>query len=165
MTVRRQRLLLWSTAAIFAATGAVCLAVSVLLPLEAGWQRPQSGAAVGNAVAPARRIPSLEEFARVWDGPLGRSVEVPASQPAASGEAVPAAAAQSSSAAPPAFKLAGTVVERGHSYALLVTPEGRMEVRGVGEESGGARVMEIGKSNVTLRVEGQLVRLELPEVE
>ncbi len=152
-------------AAIFAATGAVCMAVSVLLPLEVAWQPPRSGAAAGNAVVVGQRIPSLEEFARVWDGPLGPSVTVPGSQPAGPGEAVRAAAAQSSSAAPPAFRLTGTVVERGHSYAFLVTPEGRMEVRGVGEESGGARVMEIGKSNVTLRVEGQLVKLELPEVE
>src|SRR5437763_1585420 len=148
MTVRRQRFVLWSMAAIFAATGAVCLAVSMLLPLDAGWRRPHPAAAVRNAAPAAQRIPSLEEFARVWDGPLGRSATPPAAQPAASAEAVPASA--QSSTPPPEFKLAGTVVERGHSYALLVTPDGRVEVRGVGEESGGAKVMEIGKANVTL---------------
>ena len=59
--------------------------------------------------------------------------------------------------------LAGTVVERGHSYALLVTPDGRINVRGVGEESGGAKVIQIGKTNVTLRVDGQFVKLDLPQ--
>ena len=56
-------------------------------------------------------------------------------------------------------------MERGHSYALLFTPDGRVEVRGVGEESGGAKVMEIGKANVTLRVDGELVKLKLPQNE
>jgi hypothetical protein len=164
MTVRRQRFILWSIAAIFAATGAVCLAVSMLLPLDAGSRRLHPAAAGGNAAPATQPVPSLEEFARVWDGPLGRSATASTAQPAASAEAVPASA-QSSTPPPPEFKLAGTVVERGHSYALLVTPDGRVEVRGVGEESNGGRVMEIGKTNVTLRVDGQLVKLELPQNE
>jgi hypothetical protein len=156
MTVRRQRFILWSIAAIFAATGAVCLAVSMLLPLDAGSRRLHPAAAGGNAAPATQPVPSLEEFARVWDGPLGRSATASTAQPAS---------AQSSTPPPPEFKLAGTVVERGHSYALLVTPDGRVEVRGVGEESNGGRVMEIGKTNVTLRVDGQLVKLELPQNE
>jgi hypothetical protein len=58
-------------------------------------------------------------------------------------------------------KLAGTVVEDGHSRAILVDGQGKMAFKRVGERSGEAEVVEIRDGQVTVRYRGEPVVLKL----
>lgn len=58
-------------------------------------------------------------------------------------------------------RLAGTVVEDGHSRAILLNAEGKMEFRRVGERSGDAEVVAIEQDRVTLRYHGEPVVLKI----
>jgi hypothetical protein len=158
MTIHRQRALLWVASAAVAAAGALALALAALMPLDVPGGRGRARSAPASTRPGIERGRTLEEFAAIWD----KSLRTPA-------DGVSPQARQASEKVvptpqiPPPFRLAGTVVERGHSYALLVTPDGRVEVKAAGEECSGATVEEVMERAVTLRIDGRLVTLELPQ--
>jgi hypothetical protein len=158
MTVYKSRKLLWASAAGLMACGVACVLAAVLLPYDA--RRARAGASASKhatASGATRGEPTLEAFEQVWDKPLRAPLvdAPPATQPSVA----PAVA----SAPPPLFRLAGTIVEHGHNYALLITPNGQVDLKAVGEKSGAADVDAVTDGSVTLRIDGQLVTLEMPK--
>src|SRR5882724_8861719 len=150
MNVHRSRKLLWAGAAVMAACGIACVIVGVLLPYEAQSAHPGVAQMKSSGVARAEKDhATLEAFAQVWDKPLRAPLVDPpsATQPAVAAVATTAPANVS------AFRLAGTIVERGHNYALLITPDGQVDLKGVGEKSSGADVDAVSERSVTLRIE------------
>jgi hypothetical protein len=160
MTPHRQRTILWIASAAFVALGVLALVAAALVPYDLRRQRDVRRSALAATSPAAYRPPTLDEFAAVWNKPLrGAPSELSPETP------TPASAqlAAASQSAPNAFRLAGTVVEPGHSFALLITPEGQLEVKAAGEECAGAKVEEITERTVKLRIDGKLITLELPQ--
>ena len=120
--------------------------------------------ASGNAVATgglALRQPSTSSAATAegFDDLLDLSLRRPLVDPPPTA-AVPPTFASTAPAAP-ALRLAGIVVEPGHSFALFVDAGGASLVRTVGQRAGGADVVAIAPAAVTVRSNGQLVTLRL----
>jgi hypothetical protein len=140
-----------TTIALWAAAAAT-VAAAVWLP----YRLPVPDARDGHAhAAPTTTgTGSAVSFDDLLDVNLRRPlVDAPATAPVAPATAV---------AMGPGLRLAGVMIEPGHSYAVLVTATGTTEVRSVGERAGGAEVLAIGPSTVTVRVGGQNVTLALP---
>jgi hypothetical protein len=53
------------------------------------------------------------------------------------------------------IRLSGTIVEPGHSQALIVMPDGTVQLKSVGEDAGNARIKEIGDGSITVDYLGQ----------
>ena len=64
--------------------------------------------------------------------------------------------------APPPVKLTGTIVQEGegNSKAIFQTNDGQVELKSVGEKTGGADILEIGEDNVTLLYHGRKITLQ-----
>jgi hypothetical protein len=58
-------------------------------------------------------------------------------------------------------RLSGTIVEPGHSRALLVDAEGKMELKAVGERIGGVEVVEIGQDTCVVLYQGNRITLKI----
>ena len=161
MAPRRIRLGLTVIAAAACTLALLVLVWGFLAPYEAGNEAP-SPAARSNPAATARpgpvaaEAPALSEFEKLWDVDLRRPLVDPA-------PAVPAASVIRAAApvVPIGLKLAGTVVEPGHSVAVFVNPAGRSELKGVGDKAGPAEVMDIQTDHVTLRYNGSPVTLRV----
>jgi hypothetical protein len=159
MTPRRIRLALSAFAVTAAGLAALVLVSGYFAPYDAG-----APAAPGPATAAAARpagqagaVPALAEFEKLWDIDLRRPLVDPP----------PAVAAAAAIARPPAgvapvgLKLAGTVVEPGHSVAVFVNAAGRSELKSVGDKAGAAEVVDIQSDRVTLRYGGAPVTLKV----
>ena len=160
MTPYRIRLGLTLVAA--AACGLATLVVlwGLLAPYDAAEDTSPGAAPRTSApVRPSARAggtPTLAEFEEVWDVDLRRPLVDPA--PAVTASSVIRAA---QAAAPIGLKLAGTVVEPGHSMAVFVTPAGKSELKAVGDKAGNAEVVDIQSDRVTLRYNGSPVTLKV----
>jgi hypothetical protein len=165
MTTRQTRTALWWTGGATIALAAIATAGILVMPLElpaasdgAGISRApatQSAAAVAG-----RNVPTLESFEQLWDlklaGALTNEVAaMPATQPVD-----PVAVAQP---VMPSVQLVGTAVEAGHSFALLVMPDGRIACRPVGVSEDGVVVESVAADRAVVRVNGQAVTLQLPK--
>ena len=97
-------------------------------------------------------MPPLASFENLWDRDLRRPLFDPAPAPPAPPAAV----------APPSLsvRLVGTVTEPGHSQALLMTPEGKLEIKAIGEQSGGAEIVAIDEAGITVRFAGQTLSIK-----
>jgi hypothetical protein len=111
-------------------------------------QRPSAA-----APAPPRSLPPLSEFEPVWKVRL-RSA--PANAP---GSRAFTQAPQSPLGLP--IRLAGTVVEPDHSFAIFITSVGKIELKKIGETIADARVLEISDGSVSLSYRGQTVNLPM----
>jgi hypothetical protein len=158
MTVHRQRMLLWIASAALVGVGVLASVAARLVPYDLKRQRDASGPPIATTSPASDRQPTLEDFAAVWNKPLRGSPQEPSSGGPTSAPAQPAAESQ-----PSAFRLAGTFVEQGHCFALLITPEGQVEIKATGEECAGANVEEITDRTVKLKIDGRIVTLELPQ--
>ena len=58
-------------------------------------------------------------------------------------------------------RLAGTAVEPDRSVAMFITPEGRIELRGVGEKIESAEVLAIHTDSVSVRHAGKVIDLTI----
>lgn len=65
--------------------------------------------------------------------------------------------------APLSVRLLGTLVEPGHSRAILVGSDGRSVLKAVGENINDAQLLEIGPDSVTLGYRGTSVVLITPK--
>lgn len=162
MNVRRTKFLLWTAAWLLSAAGAAVIGWGIFTPYDAGVAAAPAGDGTSRrSPAPATRpsFPPLEEFEAAWAvnlrGPLR---DVPAAPSPASAALTGLVATP---VAPPAFKLAGTVVEPGRSVAMLQTAEGRVELKSVGERMGTAEILEIAIDRVVVRHNGQPLTLKL----
>ena len=150
MTSRQINLGLSATAATLAVGAIVCASLVALAPL-----RHARNDGTSSASAPTTQptsLPPLEALQQAASVPLRRTTEVATTQ-----EASPVVA--SSSDAPP-VTLVGTI---GTSLALLRTPAGQVELKAVGEEAMGAKVLAIRPAQVDVRFNGQSVTLHKPK--
>jgi hypothetical protein len=159
MTLHGQKRLLWTASTALAAVGVLAIVAANVVPYDL--HRPRDARRSPHAATSpaADHQPTLDEFAAVWNKPLRGSPPEPAPNLPTTASAQLAA----NQSPPSAFRLAGTVVEQGHCFALLITPEGQLEVKGTGEDCAGAKVEEVTERTVKLNIDGRLVTLELPQ--
>ena len=156
MTPRQINSAMKTGAAAQGVAAVACLALSSLLPLNAGRSAAEQSAAHASAAAvklPAS-LPPLESFKSIVSAPLRKSL-LDDGQPAQAPVAAPAAPAASPQQAQ--IKLVGTI---GDSLAMLRCADGTVAVRGVGAEVDGAVVVAIRPSQVDLRIAGKDVTIE-----
>jgi hypothetical protein len=155
MRVARVRLTLWLTTAVAAAGAVAALVAATLLPLDVpsdarpGTQsrRPAS------ASTTLATLPPLESFESAWRLPLRR----PLVDPPATESAVPAAAAVKPPAPP--IRLVGTIVDSRRPRGVFMTGLATIELKGVGETAGGAKILAIDDNSATLTYEGDTIVL------
>ena len=105
---------------------------------------PSAAVPVAPREAAATALPPLASFAPVWSVNLRRDL----------GTASPRA-----SAAPLQVKLAGTIMDPRRPLALLAGPDGRTELKAIGESAHGARVLRIQPYAVELSYQGRTLTL------
>jgi hypothetical protein len=159
MTLHRQRTLLWIASSALVGVGVLAIVAAHFVPYDLQRQRAARRSPIATTSPTSDRQPTLDDFAAVWNKPL-RGSPLERSPDTSTPDAAQPAASQSQ---PSALRLAGTVVEQGHSFALLITADGHIEVRAIGEECAGAIVEEITESSVKLKIDGRIVTLELPQ--
>lgn len=159
MNIQRTKLYLWS-----AACGLMLATVGVGATASL-W--PYDIPTLQNNSAPARRssesqqktvsLPPLSTFGQVWSLNLRRPlIDEP--------KVAPTPAKKRSKPTPPlSARLAGTVVEPGHSIAMFITKNGKIELKGIGEKVGGAEVIEITSTGVSLKYHEKVIDLALEQ--
>jgi hypothetical protein len=76
----------------------------------------------------------------------------------------PPPAAVAPKAIPPlTIRLTGTIFEPGHCRAVVLLPDGKVQLLGVGESAGDARILEIDNGKVLVDYFGQSLILTVPE--
>jgi hypothetical protein len=150
MNSRQTNSVLWTAAAMLAIGAVACASLTVLWPLERVANADRD-ARVSPSTRPAS-LPPLESLQAAANVPLRRAATVATTQ------AITASSISASDMPP--FTLAGTI---GTSLALLRTPAGQIELKAVGEDAMGAKVLAIRPSQVDVRFNGRSVTLQRPK--
>jgi len=150
MNSRQINLILWSGAAMLAIGAIACASLTLLWPLNTEVATDRDVTA--SASTQPSSLPPVESLQAVANVQLRRVTAVAATQSITAGSEL-------ASDTPP-FTLAGTI---GTSLALLRTPAGQIELKAVGEEAMGAKVLAIRPSQVDVRFNGQSVTLQKPK--
>jgi len=163
MRVARVRSMLWLTAALGAAGAACAIVAAVLLPLSIDADRAIGG---GGGVANARRsatapvsrpstVPPLASFEPAWRLKLRRPLVDPAPAPRS-------VARVAKSVKPPTLpvRLIGTIVDGAHPRGLFMSGLATVELKGVGEVTGGAKILAIDDNSATISYGGESVVLK-----
>ena len=151
MTGRRANQILWAVSLAAGVGGAVALLLSVIMPLSI----PDSAGSVANdrpgfsASIANDGVPSLRTMASAWAVDLRRPlVDVPPPAPVEPDDAEPVVAM-------PALHLYGTVIEPGHSMAMIADASGKTQFLAVGDTIQGARITSISVDAVGLQSNGK----------
>ena len=150
MNSRQINSVLWTAAAMLAIAAVTCAALTVMWPLSVGVQA--NGDASASASTQPSSLPPLESLQAAANVPLRRDAAAATTQAVTASNSVPADT--------PPFTLAGTI---GTSLALLRTPAGHIELKAVGDDAMGAKVLAIRPSQVDVRFNGQSVTLQKPK--
>jgi hypothetical protein len=163
---------------LFKAFAALLLAAAVLVAVTA-FRAPKVATPTGPATSTHNRrevsriaeAPALTEFAALWDKPL-RSTPPPAALVGAEGggdseseegESISQAAEQIR------VSLVGTILESGRSKAIFIGPDGKLDLKGIGQDlelaPRGMRVESIQLASVILSYQGEIITLRLPAPE
>lgn len=154
MTLRRQRIVLWLSGAVTCVLAIFSLGLGIGLPYthrDAELSRTRSAKAHGINLASEPSLVTLQASAQLdlqrplFDAPppAPAPVVVPPPPP------------------PLAVQLAGTIIEPGHNQAMLVGPDGKTELKSVGESSGSAKILEINQDNCVVQYLGSRVTLKI----
>lgn len=149
MHVTRVRIVLWLTAAV-AGLGAAVAAIGLAAwPLRV---TVESGATTDAGRAPAvpatgSTSPSLESFQKVWDLPLRRPLIEAAPPPAVTESPIAKPAA-------PRVRLIGTIMDGHHPRGVFLAGLTSVELKAVGDTTGGAKVLAIEANAARLLFEG-----------
>src|SRR5687768_3758478 len=149
MQVVRTKLLLWLTAAAGAAGAAACVAAAILLPLDVAPPAPPRATARADATGPAApSVPPLESFEPAWSAPLRRPLVDPPAQ---------VAAETTAPARPPIpmLRLVGTIVDGDRPRGVFMVGLATIELKSVGDKTGGAEILKIDAESATLSYNGQ----------
>ena len=144
--------MLWgSSATCGAAALATVLAAAFVQPDQAE-PKPESPHPAGAADVARDSKLAIGDFAPVMDMDLRRPLvdQPPPPTAAVHSDDVPPAPPP-----PPSFRLAGTIIESGHCMALFTTSTGKTEVKQIGEEMEGAKLLSITDDAATLRWNGR----------
>jgi len=150
MNSRQINSVLWTAAAMLAIGAVTCATLTVMWPLSGGLQ--SNGDAIASASTQPSSLPPLESLQAAANVPLRRAAAAATTQAVTASNSVPADT--------PPFTLAGTI---GTSLALLRTPAGHIELKAVGDDAMGAKVLAIRPSQVDVRFNGQSVTLQKPK--
>ena len=143
----------------FTAVGLVLASVGVVV--AAGWwpyqQHPipdiQPVKPQDIPSSPAATLPALSTLASVWQLDLRRPLF---DNPTRTITPTIKRAAPRLSA-----RLAGTVIEPGHSIAMFVTKKGGIDLKSIGEMVGDAQILSITQNGVTVQRHGKKIDLSL----
>jgi hypothetical protein len=154
--------MLWLTAALASAGAVAAIVAAVVLPLS-----NDADATGGAGVAGARRsttapltrapaVPPLASFEPAWRLKLRRPLVDPAPIPRA------ASAKVAKSVKPPTLpvRLIGTIVDGAHPRGLFMTGLATVELKGVGDMTGGAKILAIDDNSATLSYGGESIVLK-----
>jgi hypothetical protein len=156
MNVRRTNLLLWTLTATFSAGALLSILLALFVPVDA----------TSDATTSTRRGPTttqsspdaqfpLAAFEPVWSLSLRHSLtDTPTTANANATENV----TPSTGGAP--FTLVGTI---GDSLAMIQAPSGAVEVRSVGEQAYGAKILAVRPSQVEIEYAGGRMTLTKPK--
>lgn len=148
MNVRRTRWLLWVASAAFGAAGASILvwiaihpipheSIAYTAPLD-----PHGLQATANGLEASGQLLQLASEINLrrtlHDAPP------PAPTPAPPPKPVP----------PLDIRLTGTICEPGHSQAMIQLPDGTVELNGIGDSPGNARILDIREDSITVEYNG-----------
>ena len=161
MNARRLNLVMWMGALALSAAAIFVLVRGAVMPLDTGplpnaaaqqGRTPaQSVAATSSAATPAPPV----DLARIGSLRLRRTLaQAPAEQEVSNPSPPPIAPS-----ALPSLTLVGTI---GDSLAMLQTPGGAVELKGVGETIAGTTVVSIRPARVELQFNGRTVVLVKP---
>jgi len=159
MRVTRVRSMLWFTAALAAAGAVAAVVAAVILPLS---MNSDAAGAAGNArraaTASASRVstvPPLASFEPAWRVKLRRPLVDAAPAPRA-------AAKVAKAVKPPSLpvRLIGTIVDGAHPRGLFMTGLATVELKGVGDMTGGAKILAIEENSATVSYGGESIILK-----
>jgi hypothetical protein len=161
MRVTRLRSMLWLTAALAAAGAVAAIVAAVVLPLSNDTEatgRAGAASARRSTTAPATRapaVPPLASFEPAWRLKLRRPLVDPAPTPRA-------AAKVAKSVTPPSLpvRLIGTIVDGAHPRGLFMSGLATVELKGVGDVTGGAKILAIDENSATVSYGGESVVLK-----
>ena len=138
---------------------AIALLVTGVLLAAATWPLREYGDPAGTtapvAISGAQGdVPPLESFAPAWSLDLRRPLtDTPAAtQPVGAPEMF-------------AVRLVGTILDPARPRGIFITMLGQMEMKGVGEKTGGAEILQISERGATLSVAGRPVVLKVEKYE
>ncbi len=155
MTSRRIKFLLWLVTGIFAVASAFAAIYGLFLSppaLAKGETKPRQSNL--STTQPAYAL-TLADFQPLWNLQLRQPLFDPPPAPAPAPQAVKAPTL--------AIKLAGIINEPGHSFAMFTMPDGQIEMKAVGDRCGDVEVLSIEENTVSVRFNGQTVKLKLQE--
>ena len=142
------------------ALSTACASLS-LLTIFLAWHTPMGCAPSTSTPLPSdihfanfSKRPDVAAFEPLLKQELRRSLYDP----------LPAAPVVPQASKPPlTVRLAGTIIEPGHCKAMLITSDGRIELRGVGQKSRDVEVLSIEEKKVTVRFNGDTLELKTQE--
>lgn len=152
--IANPRPLLWTAAAMLLAGALAAVVLAISLPFDAAQITPVSPAPATQAASKARMGPTLEQLAEVWSRDLHQPLD---------GRSSPSTQTAAGNGDGGELRLVGTIVEAGHSYAMLVGGDGQVQVKHEGEMVGEYEVVQILQRSVQLRNGDRALTLQLPE--
>jgi len=154
MDLYRIKALLWRLSAALGMATAAAAAAMALWPMDTSGAGRASGAATTTAPADAvgEGDRPLDHYAVVWERPLRGPLYDP--KPVVVVKAPPPE---------PKFqyKLTGTVLEEGFSFATFADPRGKMTLCRVGQQIGEAELKSISADSVQVLLAGKLLTVPL----
>ncbi len=163
MNIQQTKFSLWCGAAVLATASLGTIATAWVWP----YTMPKPVDAQPNK-DPARQnvrhqpLPKLSTFEPVWGLDLRRQLYNQPQQQRQQHKPKPTPAARPRPArAHTAARLAGTVIEPGHSVAMFIMPNGRIQLKSVGEKIGELLILDITAERVCARHRGEKVNLLL----
>jgi hypothetical protein len=154
MNVRRINLMLWTACAVFVA-GAAVMVVYALLPVEIAVDVAPDRTRAAATTRSSTNTVDLAALEAIGKLPLrtGGNAEVAVTPKGTDANPQPTSTNGQ-------LTLVGTI---GSSLAMIRTPDGAVEVRGVGESAGGAKITAIRPSQVDIEQGGQKFTLTRPK--
>jgi type II secretory pathway component PulC len=157
MGLRKIEFALWVCVIAFSAAAAFVIVAAARTSLASVAVQTTTVRLAPLATTQDSKAPPLADFQRL----LTRNLRQPLYDPAAvSTPPIPAPAKPSLD-----VKLAGTIIEPGHSKAMLITRDGKTELKGVGQKCGEAEILAIDEKRVVIRFNGDAVELRVPAQE
>jgi hypothetical protein len=158
MRVARVRSMLWLTAALAAAGAVAAIVAAVVLPLSTqndGCDLPAPRRSTTGAATRVSAVPPLASFEPAWRLKLRRPLVDAAPAPRA-------VARVAKSVKPPSLpvRLIGTIVDGAHPRGLFMTGLATVELKGVGDVTGGAKILAIDDNSATVSYGGESIVLK-----
>ncbi len=158
MKIRQIRLILWSSAVLMSAAALMLIFWAAMSPQTQAIAAQPSSQSPQTASSLAQATVSADDLARVAHVQLRRVLHDP--PPSA-----PAAPAAAKPTPPLDIRLAGTIYEPGHCKAMIQLPDGTVQLKGVGESAGNARITDIQQGSATVDYFGKSMVLTVPKAE